>query len=256
MSSDQYLRNVLSTYQVNPNLAEQYKYFFEPYIREWAKDFLVDLKVSGSIRKGTAVSNGTDVDLFISLSSTTNETLGEIYNLLFDYLQGKGFSVRKQNVSIGVNYNSEQIDLVPAKRQSQYGNDHSLYVSKKNTWTKTNIETHISKVSNSGRLEEIKLTKIWRNNNNLDFPSFYLELLVIDALSNFRRGDLANNFWQVLNFIAVNIKSKVYMDPSNTNNCISDQIPLTTKEGANKRGNSSRLTQSFHFFSLSRSFLP
>ncbi|HDO1330877.1 TPA: hypothetical protein P2Q98_003748 [Aeromonas veronii] len=72
MSSDQYLRNVLSTYQVNPNLAEQYKYFFEPYIREWAKDFLVDLKVSGSIRKGTAVSNGTDVDLFISLSSTTN----------------------------------------------------------------------------------------------------------------------------------------------------------------------------------------
>ncbi|MDM5129565.1 hypothetical protein OB962_00920 [Aeromonas piscicola] len=230
MSSDQYLRNVLSTYQVNPNLAEQYKSFFEPYIREWAKDLLVDLKVSGSIRKGTAVSNGTDVDLFISLSSTTNETLGEIYNLLFDYLQGKGFSVRKQNVSIGVNYNSEQIDLVPAKRQSQYGNDHSLYVSKKNTWTKTNIETHISKVSNSGRLEEIKLTKIWRNNNNLDFPSFYLELLVIDALSNCRRGDLANNFWQVLNFIALNIKSKVYMDPSNTNNCISDQIPLTTKE--------------------------
>ena len=29
-----------------------------------------------------------------------------------------------------------------------------------------------------------------------------------------------------------------------------------TKEGANKRGNSSRLTQSFHFFSLSRFFLP
>ena len=31
---------------------------------------------------------------------------------------------------------------------------------------------------------------------------------------------------------------------------------VITKEGANKRGNSSRLTQSFHFFSLSRSFLP
>ncbi|MEI4980545.1 DUF1232 domain-containing protein [Aeromonas caviae] len=31
---------------------------------------------------------------------------------------------------------------------------------------------------------------------------------------------------------------------------------LPVKEGANKRGNSSRLTQSFHFFSLSRSFLP
>ncbi|WP_368207285.1 anti-phage ZorAB system protein ZorA [Aeromonas sp. R6-1] len=31
---------------------------------------------------------------------------------------------------------------------------------------------------------------------------------------------------------------------------------LTSRESANKRGNSSRLTQSFHFFSLSRSFLP
>ena len=29
-----------------------------------------------------------------------------------------------------------------------------------------------------------------------------------------------------------------------------------SREGANKRGNSSRLTQSFHFFSLSRFFLP
>ncbi|MGY3892238.1 hypothetical protein ACW5W6_21725, partial [Aeromonas mytilicola] len=39
----------------------------------------------------------------------------------------------------------------------------------------------------------------------------------------------------------------------------SNQIPpnsTTAREGANKRGNSSRLTQSFHFFSLSRSFLP
>ncbi|MGN4936472.1 hypothetical protein ACTFBW_22965 [Aeromonas rivipollensis] len=31
---------------------------------------------------------------------------------------------------------------------------------------------------------------------------------------------------------------------------------LKVREGANKRGNSSRLTQSFHFFSLSRFFLP
>ena len=37
-----------------------------------------------------------------------------------------------------------------------------------------------------------------------------------------------------------------------------DQIEFKgwPREGANKRGNSSRLTQSFHFFSLSRSFLP
>ncbi|MGL6598005.1 hypothetical protein ACSZOB_09650 [Aeromonas veronii] len=33
-------------------------------------------------------------------------------------------------------------------------------------------------------------------------------------------------------------------------------VLAASKEGANKRGNSPRLTQSFHFSSLSRSFLP
>ncbi|MFM5276432.1 DUF2321 domain-containing protein [Aeromonas caviae] len=53
--------------------------------------------------------------------------------------------------------------------------------------------------------------------------------------------------------------------PSHCDNC-GEAFPWTkdktllnepfSREGANKRGNSSRLTQSFHFFSLSRSFLP
>lgn len=239
MTADQYLRNVLVKYAVDSSLAEQYKTKFEPYIRDWANGCLCELKISGSVRKGTAVENGTDVDLFISLSSTTNNSLSEIYNSLFDYMKGKGFNVRKQNVSIGVNFNSDQIDLVPSKRQSQYGNDHSLYVSKKSTWTKTNIETHISQVANSGRLEEIKLTKIWRNLHNLDFPSFYLELMVIDALKYSTKGNVATNFMKVLNYIAENITTAVYMDPSNTNNCISDQISNQEKSGIAQQAKSS-----------------
>ncbi|MFP0019126.1 hypothetical protein ACJHW2_22155, partial [Escherichia sp. WS1771] len=34
------------------------------------------------------------------------------------------------------------------------------------------------------------------------------------------------------------------------------QISVTSKEGANKRGNSSRLTQSFHFFMFEPIFSP
>jgi len=34
------------------------------------------------------------------------------------------------------------------------------------------------------------------------------------------------------------------------------EILLLAKEGANKRGNSSRLTQSFHFFMFEPFFLP
>ena len=246
MNADQQLRYVIAKYNVDSSLAEQYKAYLGPYIREWASQCLCEFKISGSVRKGTAVSNGTDVDLFISLSSTTNNSLREIYNSLFDYMQGKNFNVRKQNVSIGINHNSNQIDLVPSKRQSQFGNDHSLYVSKKGTWTKTNIETHISTVAKSGRLEEIKLAKIWRNLNGLDFPSFYLELVVIDSLYNCRKGDLANNFLRVLNFIASNIITAVYKDPANTNNCISDQITLLEK---NKIAQQAKLSASKYYWS-------
>ena len=144
-------------------------------------------------------------------------------------MAGKGFVARRQNVSIGINYNSDQIDLVPARRQSQYGNDHSLYISKKNSWTKTNIDTHISQVANSKRLNEIKLAKIWRNSNNLDFPSYYLELVVIDALYNRAVGATDVNFLAALRFIAESLERKTYTDPANTNNCISDQISITEK---------------------------
>ena len=229
MTGLEYVNSILKKYAVDPIKSAHYHRFFHPYIAEWANIYLVDIKISGSSKKGTAVSSGTDVDLFISLTSTTNNTLNEIYESLFAYLQGKGFSVRRQNVSIGVNYNSDQIDLVPARRQSQYGNDHSLYVRKKNSWTKTNVDTHISKIVKSNRLAEIKLLKIWRNANKLDFPSFYLELVAIDALYNCTVGTTDTNFLKVLQFISESIESYVCFDPANTNNCISDQISSIEK---------------------------
>ncbi len=229
MTGLEYVNSVLQKYAVNFSKATQYHQFFLPYITEWANGYLVAVKISGSSKKGTAVSNGTDVDLFISLTSTTHNTLNEIYESLFSYMNGKGFSVRRQNVSIGIDYNSDQIDLVPARRQSQYGNDHSLYISKKNSWTKTNIDTHISQVLNSKRIDEIKLAKIWRNNNNFDFPSFYLELVIIDALYNRIVGATDTNFLTALRFIGESLESKTYIDPANTNNCISDQISATEK---------------------------
>ena len=229
MTGLEYVNSVLQKYTVSPNKATQYHQFFTPYISEWANAYLVDVKISGSTKKGTAVSNGTDVDLFISLTSTTSNTLNEIYESLFSFMKGKGFSARRQNVSIGIDYNSDQVDLVPARRQSQYGNDHSLYISKKKSWTKTNIDTHISQVSNSKRLNEIKLAKIWRNKNNIDFPSYYLELVVIDALYNRTAGATDINFLTALRFMAESLETKTYIDPANTNNCISDQISIAEK---------------------------
>lgn len=229
MTSDQYLRNILDRYAVNTAAAEATGQTIYPVIEKWSSGYMVKAEFSGSLSKGTAISIGTDADIFISLSSTTPGTLQEIYNTLHTAVVQSGYPARKQNVSIGTTVNGHKIDLVPGRRQDQYSNDHSLYKSKAGTWTKTNINTHINQVSSSNRVDEIKLTKIWRELHELSFPSFYLELAVIDALKCKRVGDLSSNFLTVLDFLRDNIVSARYLDPANTNNMISDDLNAKEK---------------------------
>lgn len=241
--SDAYLHGVLSKYAVNQAVSEHHAELLTPVIMGWANGQLVQKKISGSLAKGTAVSLGSDADLFLSLSSSTTNTLAEIYNTLYQAVVGAGYEARKQNVSIGVKVNGFQIDLVPGKRQSQFGNDHSLYRNKANTWTKTNVDRHISDVAGSGRLEEIKLTKIWRELHGLTFSSFYLELAVIDCLRNKTRGNLANNFLSVLEFLSDSFVTKRYLDPANTNNVISDDLTAQEKQKVATQAAASRNKQ-------------
>jgi hypothetical protein len=118
-----------------------------------------------------------------------------MFNSLYNALSS--FSPRKQNVSIGILANGYSIDLVPGKRQSQWGNDHSLYKSKTQSWTQTNVSKHVSYVQNSGRVDEIRILKVWRQLHQLEFPSFFLEMATIDALSYSRHGDLEANVCKV-----------------------------------------------------------
>jgi tRNA nucleotidyltransferase (CCA-adding enzyme) len=164
-----------------------------PILKSWAGEYLSDITPSGSFAKGTANRSGTDIDIFVSLRSDTRETLKEVYDKLNDYLKGKGFAPRRQNVSLGIKVNGFDVDVVPAKRQDTYSQDHSLYRSKADTWTKTNVARHIDIVSKCGRRDEIRILKLWRNQKGLDLPSFYLELSAIEALRNTYSIGLSGN---------------------------------------------------------------
>ena len=240
MTSDQYLRNILDRYAVNTAAAEAAGQTIYPVIERWSNGYMVKAEFSGSLSKGTAISIGTDADIFISLSSTTPGTLQEIYNTLHTAVVQSGYPARKQNVSIGTTVNGHKIDLVPGRRQDQFSNDHSLYKSKAGTWTKTNINMHVNQVSSSNRVDEIKLTKIWRELHGLSFPSFYLELAVIDALKYKRVGELSSNFLTILEFLRDDIVTARYLDPANTNNVISDDLNAQAKRAVSAKAADSR----------------
>ncbi len=117
MTADQYLYRILLREAVDagpnsPLLAVQATLM--PVLRQWAGDNLLGVYPSGSFMKGTAVLSGTDIDLFLSLSEHTSETLKEVYNKLFDCLTSAGYSPRRQNVSLNITVSRNSVDLVQA----------------------------------------------------------------------------------------------------------------------------------------------
>jgi hypothetical protein len=199
-------------------------------LTRWGNGFLLGIDPSGSFAKGTGNRRGTDIDLFLSLSSNTPDTLSQVRNSLGTCLNQHGYQFRDQNVSLGIVVAGYQVDLVPGTRQSQYGGDHSLFRRKANTWTKTNIQTHINLVRGSGRTAEIRVLKLWRDQKGLDFPSIYLELAIIEALRGKPLGRLSENVADALRFFESSLVSKRIIDPANTNNVISDDLSVSDKQ--------------------------
>ena len=232
MTGDEYLQQIISKHAVSTGQnSPAYKAACKicPVIEDWSNNCLTNIIFSGSYAKGTVVKDGTDVDLFISLNHTVTTNLKEIYDSLYDKLYKDGYRPRKQNVSIGITLDDIKIDLIPAKRQDISSDDHSIFKNKQRTWMKTNIVKHINKVKNSNRIDEIKLTKVWRNEHNLDFPSIYLELFVIYALHGKNTDQLSTNMMTVLSALATELLTKSIVDPANTNNIISDDTDKLAK---------------------------
>jgi hypothetical protein len=122
------------------------------------------------------------------------------------------------------------VDLVPAKHQGGAGTDQSLYRRRADTWTKTNVTTHIGHVLRYRRFGESRILKLWRNQKGPDFPSFYLELTVINALvGQLATQSLSDNVWKVFHYLGDNFINARIVDPANTNNIISDDLTVAEK---------------------------
>ena len=227
MGIDEHLRIVLARHAVDTgpySPVRGVQAAIDPILRRWGGSFIVDVRPSGSFAKGTAVRGGTDIDIFVSLTSTLSDPLRTIYDTLFNAFAESGYTARRQNVSVGLSVGGWRVDVTPGRRQDQHGAYHSLWSNRRGGWLQTNVDEHRRHVAGSGRLDEIRLFKIWRNSRGLDWPSFYLELFVIDALRNARVGNLKENVVSVFRAIADTIGSRRLLDPANTNNAVSDTL--------------------------------
>lgn len=250
---DEYLRALLNkksnNYHYTENEEKAYSYIVD-LVNQWKQSYnqgfyswngiSIEMQKSGSRAKGDAIKGKSDIDIFVSITDSNNQnTVKDYYESLYNFLKPKFAtnSLRKQNVSIGIDYAGCSIDITPGKRINQqafrngkYYTDHYIYSRKNNANTKTNIQTHIDLVRNSGLANEIMILKIWRDCHALELPSIAIEIITTEVLKNNITYSLYNNIKKVIEALRDSITTRKIIDPANSVNNIADTMDRTEKE--------------------------
>lgn len=232
LTPDQYLQHVINRYvptQSQRLMVMKAYTDLSRLLKQWANVYLMGIRPSGSFAKGTAIRGDTDLDIFVSLKRDAPGSLGDLYYHLDAFLKGHGLITQLRNVSVRVSYSGLAVDIVPGRMQHAVGGPHSLFSRKSGTWVLTNVDSHVQMVKQSPCKRPILLTKIWRQLRALDFPSFYLELAVIEVLKGKPPFRLPQNMLAVLAFLARDLENRRIVDPANSNNIISDELSSTEK---------------------------
>jgi tRNA nucleotidyltransferase (CCA-adding enzyme) len=240
MTNHEYLKLILDEEKIDHTVEET------KTTRKEVKDFLVDYYkkektvdhiYAGSIAKGTAIKSKYDIDIGISFNNEDFRTLKEMFDdvkMTLEKEYGKS-NTREQNVSIRIEKNGHDIDVVPCRKIKNDDTKVNLYLNRKdNNSLQSNLHIHVDEIKDFSELETIKLLKIWKIRKEIKFKSFGLELMVKKAFEKQNIIGLDNKFKYMMKYIVDNIDDIVLLDPSNTNNNIAETIKEAHKDKMKK----------------------
>jgi len=204
-----------------------------PLLKQWGKQYLLGISLSGAYAKNTAVAVSTHVDLLIALKPVPNMEMKAVFWNLFEFLTDHGLRPHTKTVSMQVESKGMKVDLIPACREK--GSSRSLLFNRRaDAPVETDVAQHIHLIANSGRQQEICALKVWRERHSLDFPSLYLELTVLHALQGERFGQLGDNMLAILRFLGTRFEEETVSDPANGKNILSEDLSPSAKEAVSK----------------------
>ncbi|MDA1283140.1 MAG: nucleotidyltransferase [Chloroflexi bacterium] len=184
----------------------------------------------GSYAKRTMIRESFDLDLVVYFPPSTQYSVKDFYQAVEKRLRADGRTVNRHNVALRLPYKGGfHVDVVPGKAVDRSYKFANLYSAERDTTKRTSIKVHIDQVRGSGHQDVIKLMKLWRLKHNVAIGSFPLEIAVIRALKGFRKDTLADRTYVVLEFLRDQFATARLVDPANSNNIVSDEIPRGTK---------------------------
>lgn len=190
---DQYASSIVEKYRVIPDTSSTSHIAADevlPVLKQWGKQYLQGLTLSGAYAKNTAITLSSHVDILIALGPLPGMEMKSVFWSLYEYLSDRNLRPRTRDVSIRLQNKKLNVDLIPARRD---GAGNLLFNKRTGENVHTDMARHVQLVGSSGRQQEICALKIWRERMAVEFPSLYLELTVLRALEGERFGQLADN---------------------------------------------------------------
>lgn len=232
MKTDEYLKQILDQESLT-NESDEIKAIWKE--RENVEKILTShfsesnptIRYGGSKAKDTMIRSSYDLDIacyFDRDDTKAGETLEEIYNNVQKALESEYLVVRKTSAlrlesksgnTKGIYFH---IDVVPGRFIEEGTKCNDVFIHQTTgdkTRLKTNLQTHIEFIRDSGCRDAIKLVKFWKKRNGLQIRTFILELLTVEVLKNCDKTNLESclkEFWTKMKDEIDDIK--VY-DPAN-----------------------------------------
>jgi len=229
MNVDDYLSAVLKSQALAPDSAEmntlrERRKEVEELLRSSLSGMNLTIKYGGSKAKNTMIKDSYDLDVicyFGHEETGAGETLEEIYSTVREILEAdyrvepKRSALRlREKGDIGLD---SHIDIVPGRFTDDKKADAFLYLNaaEKNR-LKTNLQTQIEHVRDSGLIDSIKLAKLWKWRNGLTaIKTFVLELSVIEILSGVKDDSLEEQLLSYWRYLKDQIEDLAVEDPAN-----------------------------------------
>lgn len=235
-TTDQYAASIVDKYRVVPDTGSPPHRAADdliPALKQWGKEYLLGITLTGAYAKNTAISLSAQVDLLVALSPVPGMEMKEIFWSLFEFLTDHEMQPRTRNVSVEIERKGLRVHVIPACRDSGTSGN-VLFNKRSGSVLHTDVAQHVHLIANSGRQQEICALKIWRERCRLDFPSLYLELSVLQALDHERFGQLAENVLAMFHYLSTRFEKTVIRDPANADNIVSNDLPEGEKKAIAK----------------------
>jgi hypothetical protein len=179
------------------------------------------VRYGGSKAKRTLIKEAYDLDLIYYLPHDeigAGEGLKDIYENVRNALS-RDYYVESKKSALRVksrDFEDFHIDVVPGRYTDEKKSDCFIYqASGEKCRLKTNLDTHIAHVRDSGVVEAIRLLKLWKTRKALRVKQFVFELLIIRLLEGKSGKELTVQLQYVLKGITDSADPISVEDPAN-----------------------------------------